>query len=70
MMEAVNSDYYQIIYGDLWINNADSGDYCKYCEMLIRRCTTYGLRLSINPSRKLAAVADRLISRWYFGEAP
>ncbi len=64
------SDYQLITRGNIWINRPESDDYCGYCGGVDP--ALYHVRLAfVNESDPVvAAIADPIISRWFYGAGP
>ena len=67
-IDALNSSYRDIVDGDIWIDDPDSGNYCDYCEGMDP--ALYHVRRAFvdEADPASAAVAHAIVNRWYFGE--
>lgn len=70
MIEMVTSDYQNATRGNIWIDDRLSDDYCLYCGDV--EPALYHVRLAFvgEADPESGAIADEVISRWYFGEEP
>ena len=67
IISSIDSGYHRIIHGDLWINVPGSHDYCDYCGGVDP--SFYHVRLAFvdESDPATAAMANHIISHWYYG---